>query len=248
LGSVLLCAAILKSHQLLTDLLGSGFWLHAIVIQLETLIGLCLLFDLQPHLTRKASLVLFVGFLAYSFHHLVAGASSCACLGKIQVRPWVSLSFDAGAIAALWLWRPLRSPEKISLAAILIIVLPLAAFPFIAWATARPPYPRLMVLPSRDSPVAANKGQRRVLSVTVRNPNDRRVVIDAFESSCPCLRAVSVPVIWEPGTEKTIEFELDLAREPDFSGLLAIAVYGRTASRELAIRAEFVVRVSPPVE
>jgi hypothetical protein len=103
---VLIAAAVLKGYELLYDpsprvgALASR-WAAAIAVEIELLLGLCLLAGLWPRVVRWVAFACFIGFSAFSAYKLAAGETSCGCFGKVRVHPGVMLAFDAAAAVAL---------------------------------------------------------------------------------------------------------------------------------------------------
>jgi thiol-disulfide isomerase/thioredoxin len=111
-GLVLIIAAALKIHQLLTEpIISEGFWesweFFVIQIPLELGLGIWLICGLF----RKAGWLLavsaFVVFIASTSHRVLIGAESCGCFGVVKVNPWITLfAIDVPFLIALLLFRP----------------------------------------------------------------------------------------------------------------------------------------------
>jgi hypothetical protein len=91
-GSVLLLAAGLKSHQLInTPILGEGVlharWFNILIVEFEIFFSLWLFFGQVPNLTCLASITLFSVFTAVSFYKAISGETSCGCFGNVTVNP-----------------------------------------------------------------------------------------------------------------------------------------------------------------
>ena len=111
LGLVLLAAAGLKGHQLLTEpVLGSGLfharWLLIGLVEFELFFGLWLLAGVLPKATWRFALACFTCFAGVSLFKALLGEASCGCFGRIPVNPWYTFVLDTAAVAALSYWRP----------------------------------------------------------------------------------------------------------------------------------------------
>jgi len=111
LGLLLLGAALLKGVQLTTgpaiggDLFSSRRFLIGLV-EFEVAFGLWLLTGLAPRATRILALGCFGAFAAFSLWKGLSGASSCGCLGRLRLNPWLIFAVDVAAVAALAWFRP----------------------------------------------------------------------------------------------------------------------------------------------
>ena len=111
-GLVLIVAAVLKIHQLLTEpIVSKGFWeswaFFVIQIPLELGLGIWLVCGLF----RKAAWIIAV--LAFGLFILVTlqkgfiGAESCGCFGRVKVNPWITFSIiDVPIFLGLVIFRP----------------------------------------------------------------------------------------------------------------------------------------------
>ncbi|NQT16619.1 MAG: hypothetical protein HQ582_27920 [Planctomycetes bacterium] len=111
LGLVLLAAAALKGHQLLTEpVLGSGLlharWLLIGLVEFELFFGLWLLAGVLPKATWRLALACFTCFTAVSLFKALSGEASCGCFGRVPVNPWYTFTLDMAAVMALSYWRP----------------------------------------------------------------------------------------------------------------------------------------------
>lgn len=111
LGMLLLGAAGLKTHALLTDpspgmsLFSSPRWQIAF-IELEVVLGLWLLSGFSSAGAWAAAVGVFSLLAGVSFYLAILGKPSCGCFGKVAVNPWYTWAGDLIALAALWYWRP----------------------------------------------------------------------------------------------------------------------------------------------
>jgi len=141
LALLLLTAAVLKSHQLLTEpVLGKGLWdllteaalgksavdgrwLKGVlesrwvligVVEFEVLFGFWLLGGFHPRPTWWITLLCFVAFSAVSLYKGLSGEASCGCFGRVQVNPWYTFTLDAAATLAILFFPPSRSGRRLA--------------------------------------------------------------------------------------------------------------------------------------
>ncbi len=112
LGLLLLTAAALKGHELLTvPTIHRDFWswrpFLIFEVEFELALGLWLLSGLFQRLAWLAALLCFGLFCSVTLYKGLTGAASCGCFGRVHVNPWVTLlAVDLPAVAALGLSRP----------------------------------------------------------------------------------------------------------------------------------------------
>ncbi len=111
---VLLAAAVLKTHQLLTEpILGKGFlysrWILIGLVELEFFFGLWILTGRAAQLTWRLATMCFVLFACVSAYKAIGGEASCGCFGRLQVNPWITMTFDLAMLAALLALPPAES-------------------------------------------------------------------------------------------------------------------------------------------
>lgn len=110
LGAVLLASALLKlryptsSATIAVEQFHSR-WFEAFPVVFECAIGFWFLSGVRLRFAWWSALFIFGSFAAYASAVAIRGFSSCGCFGETGVSPWVTLSFDLLAIAALC-WRP----------------------------------------------------------------------------------------------------------------------------------------------
>jgi thiol-disulfide isomerase/thioredoxin len=111
-AAILLIAAALKAYQLFTDpglgVIHGSRWLETAIIEYESLLSIWLLSGVALQWGRRIALVTFLGFGCYTFILGISGASSCGCVGKIQVNPWWTFGLDAALVILLFVWKPRR--------------------------------------------------------------------------------------------------------------------------------------------
>jgi len=120
LGILLLAATGLKAHQLATepvaerDLLSNRTFL-VVWVELELLLGTWFVSGILPRAAWVAAMNCFFLFAIVAALKAVSGEASCGCFGRVEVSPWYTLGLDAGALAALLVFRPdLRAPLPVS--------------------------------------------------------------------------------------------------------------------------------------
>jgi hypothetical protein len=108
LGLVLLVAAVLKCHQLITGYVpGRTFllsrWFQTLTVEIELALGLWLISGFYRNLAARVGLGFFALLAAASAYLILAGEECCGCLGRLAVNPWFSFVFDLIAVCSLWL-------------------------------------------------------------------------------------------------------------------------------------------------
>jgi hypothetical protein len=96
-GLILIIAAVLKIHQLLTEpIISKGFWesweFFLIQIPLELGLGIWLVCGLFRKAAWLLAVLAFGLFIAVTLQKGLTGAESCGCFGRIKVNPWITLS------------------------------------------------------------------------------------------------------------------------------------------------------------
>lgn len=119
-GALLLAAAVLKAHQLLTGpALGAYWWdarpWQALAISGEVLLAGWMWSGLVPSITRRLGASIFGIFGAIALVKAMGGEASCGCFGRVAVNPWVTLALDVGLCVAFILIRPKQAqPGEVS--------------------------------------------------------------------------------------------------------------------------------------
>lgn len=244
-GSVLVAAALLKTYQFVAPPPSEEpLWITFLLVAVEVFCGLGLVTQWFPRSCRIASLVLFACFLAVALAKALSGAQSCACLGSVTLSPWLAVIFDVFALAALTGWQPTPTapaPASNALRRIATLVL-LAAVPIFAWAVYPAQASSLVAEPLTNLGVL-RQGQPSSFDLILRNPSNRTIVVDSLETSCPCLAPRLIPVAIPPEGEVPLSMELDLRKEPAFTGRLQIQVEGRDPSRQKLFQTQVTVDV-----
>jgi hypothetical protein len=81
-------------------------WAAIGVIEVEMLLGICLIMNLWRRATWTVTLLLFAAFSVYSGTRALEG-EPCGCFGSVgnDFPSWATLIFDLAAISALWVFR-----------------------------------------------------------------------------------------------------------------------------------------------
>jgi hypothetical protein len=241
LGLVLLAAAALKMHQLVSGTVNEDSYLNSpwfliSLVELELGLGIWLLLGFRPRQARFLALACFGSFAAVSLQQTLAGRSSCSCFGALAVRPWFTFLSDVGAMGALFHWHPERNirPNRgrrtsfsrlswpfFSIASA-ILFLPtsfFAATSFFHTSTML-----LKVSPKILDMGRVQAGGRTEAAFLVSNSTDRPVTVARIETSCPCLMIQLPNKVLGPGQTMAGRAQLDLAHEKAFTGALGITV------------------------
>jgi hypothetical protein len=111
-GLVLIAAAALKIHQLLTEpIISKGFWesweFFLIQIPLELGLGIWLVCGLFRKAAWVVAVLSFGLFIVVTLQKGIIGAESCGCFGRVKVNPWITLSvIDIPFFLGLVIFRP----------------------------------------------------------------------------------------------------------------------------------------------
>jgi thiol-disulfide isomerase/thioredoxin len=111
-GFILIIAAILKIHQLLTEpIISKGFWesweFFLIQIPLELGLGIWLVCGLFRKAAWLLAVLAFGLFIVVTLQKGLTGAESCGCFGRVKVNPWITLSaIDIPLFLGLVIFRP----------------------------------------------------------------------------------------------------------------------------------------------
>jgi hypothetical protein len=110
-GLIILFAAVMKCHELLTvPLAETGIatsrWFMIALVEFEFALGLCLITGLGHRHVWRASVVCLSGFLCITCFKIWNGDRSCGCFGRLSVDPRITLLLDTGMLLTLALCRP----------------------------------------------------------------------------------------------------------------------------------------------
>jgi hypothetical protein len=112
LGLLLLTAAVLKGHELLTvPIANRGFWswrpFLIFQVEFELALALWLLSGIYQSLAWLAGLLCFALFCGVTLVESLTGATSCGCFGAVHVRPLTTLLVvDVPAVVMLGRYPP----------------------------------------------------------------------------------------------------------------------------------------------
>lgn len=233
LATVLLLAGALKERQLLTDPFAgraSGFPRELLIgsSAFELAFGSWLLAGLYRPLTRWLALAWFANLAAVTLAQAVGGVPSCACFGALQTSPWLLFAFDVAAVAALLMWSPCGHVSRWRfLAALCLSLSPAALFGLDGSPRAQTMFAEIDL---GEMPQARQKQH----AFQLRNYSGAFVEVAAVETSCPCasirLERTGIPA----GQSLAGAVRLNMGREPDFVGDLAIKATGLTRQGQVA--------------
>jgi thiol-disulfide isomerase/thioredoxin len=119
LGLLLLAAAVLKGHELLTTpMANTDIWSNRYFLIFQVEFELALGIWLLSGLFRRAAWLVVLGcftlFCCVTLYKGLTGAASCGCFGKVHVNPWVTLfAIDLPAVVSLLLFRPTLAKQDI---------------------------------------------------------------------------------------------------------------------------------------
>lgn len=230
-GFILFLAAVLKG----VDPAAAESFHLAYVLAFEFLFAIWLWSGAWPAVSRLIALVLFSCFAVYNWTQATTGAVSCACFGAIGLSPWMAFGLDAAVVALLIYWQP--APGSVMTRAQLASGTVLFCLTAIIAVSGRDPkagdgllevFPKVLDL---GSVAQGTSGQAEFL---LRNPSSEPVVISQLEISCPCLDIRLPGTAVPPGAELKGEAFLDMSKEPNFTGNLAIDFRGKTSEEKPA--------------
>jgi len=105
-GTLLICAAILKTAQLLQEpaaTLASPYGRLTLPTQagVELALGMIVLSGACWRVARQLTILLFAAFAIYSMYLAMSGATSCGCFGNLRVHPWWTFLLDVTVVIGL---------------------------------------------------------------------------------------------------------------------------------------------------
>lgn len=102
IGCLLCLTAALKLVDLfVSSAEGSGLILPLVGSSVEALVGVALIFRIQPAVSIPAAGLLFVVLAGASLIGTGRGVARCGCLGMVPMPPWILLVCDVGAAGVL---------------------------------------------------------------------------------------------------------------------------------------------------
>ena len=119
LGLLLLTAAVLKGHELLTTpMANADIWTNRnfmiFQVEFELALGIWLLSGLFKRAAWLVTLGCFVLFFGVTLYKGITGAASCGCFGNVHVNPWITLfAIDLPAVVLLAIFRPKLERHRI---------------------------------------------------------------------------------------------------------------------------------------
>jgi thiol-disulfide isomerase/thioredoxin len=112
LGLLLLTAAVLKGHELLTTpMANADIWTNRYFmifqVEFELALGIWLLSGLFKRVAWLAALGCFTLFCGVTLYKALSGFGSCGCFGNVHINPWITLfAVDLPAVILLVIFRP----------------------------------------------------------------------------------------------------------------------------------------------
>ena len=156
---------------------------------------------------------------------------------------------DAAVLGLLWRWHP-TNPNDTLIHRRLKFVVCVAFLLFgltPAWAFLPGNKGTFFVEVTAPSVVdlgTLRQTERRRFSILLSNTTNSAVLIDHLESSCPCLGPSHVTWLLQPLEAKIFELELDLGKEPTFTGRLFVQLKGWADGDRPAFLTAIQVRVA----
>jgi hypothetical protein len=221
---LLLATAALKAHALATNTaqpmpLLTSLRAQVAVIQVEGLLGLWLLTGLYLRAARWVALALFTALAGVSLFLGMSGESSCGCLGRLKVNPWLTFAVDLTVVVVLAWWRVPQGPGQGSnrwlrggatilagAAAFLLLIMGglIVVFddPWLALARLRGE--SIRVEPAVSDIGAGVPGERREFTVHLVNHTDHPVRCIGGTASCACVTTDDLPITLAPGEARPV--------------------------------------------
>jgi hypothetical protein len=213
--------------------------LTLVVVLGECFLGGWLLLGVFPRLAKRTAVATFLCFLFVSLARLVRGESSCACFGKLDIAPLVTVIIDLAVLFGLAVWKPDRESSPafplrrlhVWAAAGLLLAIGIPLTLRVVEATAPPPLiPDMAVV---DLGTVA-PGGRKAVSVRLINGGGETIQVVHVDSSCPCLTGSVEPDMVGTGEALDARVSLDLDAEPEFVGPLRVHLVGRSPAGVVA--------------
>ena len=107
LGLLLLAAAVMKGHELLTTpMANADIWTNRnfmiFQVEFELTLGIWLLSGLFKRVAWLVALGCFTLFCGVTLYKGMTGAASCGCFGNVHIYPWITLfAIDLPAVVLL---------------------------------------------------------------------------------------------------------------------------------------------------
>ncbi|MFO0810888.1 MAG: hypothetical protein U0746_19845 [Gemmataceae bacterium] len=235
---MLVAAAGFKLYGQIVGLPADGLFfdyprVQTATIELELILGLWVLSGRGWCMAWPLTLATFFAFAVVSGVRLASGRLTCGCLGRWDIHPGAMLAVDVtiGLILIagrprVW-WAGINGGEfqqaarrGIGLAAggMIAVACAVAAISVSGRSTARMVEflfeDGIVVEPRVTTLADALPGERRSLSVTLRNTSDRDIRIVGGRSSCSCAVTEGLPVVVPASESRQIPVQIRLARVP----------------------------------
>jgi hypothetical protein len=234
LGLFLLVTAGLKIHGVYTDpysqesILLTPRLLVAL-IEIEIVLGLWLLSGLAPRAAWLASLVFFTLGAAANLYMAFEGQRSCGCFGRVEVSPWLSLTLDVAAVAALLTLRPARGEQlraapwlqgllRTAGGAVVFLVLIGGALLLCCDDPQRVLAQLRGELRTVEPPVTdvgeGRPGEQRTFTIQLANRTPAPVRILGGTSSCACVATDDLPLTLNAGETRSMTVQIRFRGSP----------------------------------
>ncbi len=199
--------------------------------EVELALGAWLLSGVYAHLSRSLLIVFFFCFVCVAGYGTWSGATTCGCLGQVQVRPWMMLAFDCGGFALVWCLRPSGpmgvwdeyasarqflcsfGPWVLRTAAVVVLAI-LTASLLVFGGLRRAAHvirgDRVLVDPTVVELGACRYGEQRELTLHVQNVGRDPVQIVAGGCGSGCMATGGFPFLVDPGESRQIVLGLRL--------------------------------------
>jgi len=121
LGVLLLAAASLKGHELLTTPVANvDIWSYrpflVFQVEFELVLAIWLLSGLWKRIAWFVTIACFAVFCCVTLYRGLSGAASCGCFGNVHVNPWITLFvLDLPAALALVFFKPKGTTQALRL-------------------------------------------------------------------------------------------------------------------------------------
>jgi hypothetical protein len=241
-GVLLAAGAALKGYQLATESAkdtSASHTLRILGVELEAVLALWLLSGWRARLSRTAAIAVFLLFTCVSGYHAVAGHASCACFGKLETNPWLTLALDVLILCMLGIWTPehpgRRARSHLALPVLVgFLLLVVTTGISLAVINHTGSQSLLTATPSSIDLGTLSPGSSKAARFSLRNPRTASIHVARIQTSCPCVTVQLQPPVLAPGESSTGTLLIDLRAEPAFTGRLAGRVEAFTESDELA--------------
>lgn len=240
-GLVLFSAALLK---ILNPEPGNSFGsLMSVLAVFEVVFAIWLWTGVWPSASRLVASALFSCFAVYNWMQAKAGTLSCACFGSlggsIGFSPTMVLALDVAIILLLIYWQPLPTSHvrQAYLAAgtlvfCLLAILAISVSDTEGSGTSKTSQGLLEVVPQALDLGRVSQGTCSQAEFVLRNPSSEPVFITEVRTSCPCLQIRLPGTAVPPGGEMKGQAFVDMSREPNVTGKVALKAEGGSAEQK----------------